>query len=90
MGTCGLSSRTVAGLFVGGNDGSVSCFQGRETYGEALWAKIQEERHGTSVQISGAPTTGFFVAFFFEEGLNSQSLNGTLFGGDQTFFANVW
>jgi len=25
----------------------------RETYGEALWAKMQEERHGSSVQISG-------------------------------------
>ena len=56
---------------------------GRETYGEALWAKIQEERHGSSVQISGAQKTFFFVAFFFG-GLNFQSLNATLFGSDQT------
>ena len=45
--------------------GHPPAFQGRETYGEALWAKIQEERHGTSVQISGAQTTGFFRGIFF-------------------------
>ena len=30
------------------------CFPGQEAYGEALWAKIQVERHGSNVQISGA------------------------------------